>query len=173
MENLQSRKAGGTSEAFTLVEVLIVLSIISLIFTLLFTSLTRVVGVSLDTVKTSEKLKEEMLLFWELKRSFVGAKEILIKEGREVYLITSGGNRYKGVVKKAYIFKDNYLYLYEFPYPIGSIDFYEEDKLMKIGKFASFRVYALDSQGKHENFKGIPPYVIVELEKKEFTFKIR
>ncbi|HIP43508.1 MAG TPA: type II secretion system protein [Aquifex aeolicus] len=173
MENLQNRRAGDTSEAFTLVEILIVLSIISLIFTLLFTSLTRVIGVSLDAVRTSEKLKGEMLLFWELKRSFVGAKEIFIKEGKEVYLITSGGNRYKGIVKKAYIFKDGYLYLYEFPYPVGSIDFYEGDKLVKIGKPTSFRVYALDSQGKHENFKGIPPYVIVELEKKEFTFKIR
>jgi len=171
--NLQSRKAGSTSEAFTLVEVLIVLTILSLIFTLLTLSFSRAVSSSLSGIKNSENLKREITLFWEMKRALTGARKVLLKGGSELFLETSGGEFFKGVVKKAYIFEEGTLYTYEFPYPSGSLDFYEEDKLIQKGRFNSLRFYALDRNGKHDNYEGLPDFILVELNGKEFTFKIK
>lgn len=168
----QNRRDGNTSEAFTLVEVLIVLTILSLIFTLLSLSFSRAVNSSLSGIKNSENLKKEIILFWELRKALTGARKILLRE-RELYLETSGGEFFKGIVKKAYIFKEGTLYTYEFPYPSGSLDLYEEEKLIKKGKFNSLRFYALDKNGKHDKYEGLPDFILIELNGKEFTFKIK
>jgi len=123
--------------------------------------------------KNAEELQGEASLFWELQRSLAGAERVKINQGKEIFLITSGGSFYRGVVKKGFIYKDGWLYLYEFPYPSGSMDFYEEEKLIKLLKLEDFKVFALDSRGKHENYEGLPPFVIVELNSKKFTFKVR
>ena len=170
--NLQNRKVGNTFKAFTLIEVLIVLTIISLVFTTVIFSFKRVVDSSLNTIGKGENLKKELLLFWELQRAFYGAKRIMIKEGREVYLITSAGEKFRGLVKRAFIYKEGTLYSYEFPYPSGSLDLIEEEKLQKVNEFKNLKFYAIDSQGKHENYDGLPDYVVVEIEDKKFTFKL-
>ncbi|AAC07856.1 pilus assembly FimT family protein [Aquifex aeolicus] len=173
MERKLSQRAGNTFKGFTLVEVLITLAIISLVFSLILISFQRATFFTFGAKKEAERLKSEALLFWELQRSLAGAKKLKINQGKELFLITSGGSLYRGVVKKGFIHKDGWLYLYEFPYPSGSIDFYEEEKLVKLAKLDDFKVFALDSLGKHENYEGLPPFVIVELNSKEFTFKVR
>jgi len=166
-------RAGNTSEGFTLTEVLVVLAIISLVFSLILISFRRATFFTLDAKEEAEELKSEALIFWELQRSLAGAKRLKVNRGKELFLTTSGGSIYRGIVKKGFIFKEGWLYLYEFPYPSGSLDFYEEDKLIKLSRVKSFKVLALDSRGRHENYEGLPPFVIVELNSKEFTFKVR
>ncbi|NPA32152.1 MAG: type II secretion system protein, partial [Aquificae bacterium] len=169
MESPPPRKAGDTFRAFTLVEVLIVLAILSVLFGTLVGVFSRSVESSLGLIKTSESLRSEMLVYWEIKRALLGARDMLIRNGKELYLITSGGSLYKGVIKKAFIYRDGVLYTYEFPYPAGSIDFYEESRLVRLGSFPDFRLKAKDARGEHTNYRGIPPLVLVKLGQREWT----
>jgi len=167
-------KVGGTfKDSFTLVEVLIVLLLISLTFSILFFSFSRIISYSLHVSSEAERIKGELMLFWELTRAFTGARKFLLQEGRKVFLLTSGGSIYRGLVKKAFIYKDGSIYTYEFPYGAGSLDFFEEEKLLKLLNAEDFRVYAIDKRGRHKNYEGLPPLVIVELGERKFTFKIR
>ncbi len=173
-ERRYSPKAGSTfRRAFTLVEVLVVLLLISLTFTITFTAFSRVVLSSLSLLRESERVKGELLLFWELERALVGSRELLLKEGRELFLLTSGGSLYRGLIKKAFIYRNGVLYTYEFPYNVGSLDFYEEDKLIEVFRTEKFRILAVDAGGTHRNYEGLPPLLVVELGERRFTFKIR
>jgi len=162
-----------TFKAFTLVEVLVTLAVLGITFTVLFSAFVRASVFSYELVERSERRKEELLLFWEFQRALAGAKDLLVRDGRELFLITSGGERFKGVVKRAFIYREGVLYAYEYPYPAGSIDYYEEEELVEVGRFEEFELRALDSRGLHATYRGLPPLLLLKLKGRELTFKIK
>ncbi|MEJ5339282.1 MAG: type II secretion system protein [Aquificaceae bacterium] len=147
---------------FTLLEVLLVITLIGVFFGVLSYSFYSSVRNSYLLLESAELTKEEALLFWNLQKKLVGAVDLYMRKDA-LFVITSSGDYYEGVVKCAYLYKDGWLYYYEFPYPYGEITFYEEDRLIKLGRFDefSFRVYA---NGQYlEEFRGIPQWVEVRL----------
>ncbi len=169
-----NRKDGDTFRGFTLLEVLITLSLLSLIFIIAFGSYVRIINSSTDAVKRSEALYEELRLFWEFNRAFVGAKRILLKNSREVYLITSGGSRFKGIVFRAFVSKEDGLYEYEFPYPPKVMRIrIPKEKLSLISHLRDVRFFAyLDGQ-KLDRYEGLPEALLVEMNGREYIFKLR
>jgi len=155
--------------AFTLIEVLIVLTLLGLTFSALLLVFSRGIDSSLRITEDSERLKLKANLFWDLQRKIVGAKRIRV-ENNNLYMITSGGTIYQGVVKCAYIFKNGKLYYYEFPYPYGAIDEIEEDKLQKVGEFKSFEVKVKEGNRVLNSYEGLPDEIIVKVGKDEFVF---
>lgn len=167
-------KAGNTFRAFTLIEVLITLSLISLIFLITFGSYIRIINSSTDAIGRSEELYEELRLFWELNRAFVGAKEIFLKDGKEIYLITSGGERFKGLVFRAFISKEDGIYEYEFPYPPRNIRFeVPEEELVFLSPLRGVKFYAYLGGQKLDSYEGLPDALIAEMNGREYVFKIR
>jgi len=155
--------------AFTLVEVLVVLILLGLTFSALLLVFSRGIDSSLRITEDSERLKLKANLFWDLQRKIVGAKRIRV-ENNNLYMITSGGTIYQGVVKCAYIFKNGKLYYYEFPYPYGAIDEIEEDKLQEVGEFKSFEVKVKEGNRVLNSYEGLPDEIIVKVGKDEFVF---
>jgi len=157
--------------AFTLVEVLVVLTLIGLTFSILLFVFSRGVNSSLSLSQSSERLKSEASLFWELQRKVVGASRIKVSRDG-LYMITTGGSFNGGVVKCAYLYRDGDLYYYEFPYPYGAIDEVDENGLYKLGTFTEFRVVAMERNREYEAYEGLPEFLKVYLNDREFLFKV-
>lgn len=153
-------------KGFTLLEVLLVLVLMGLLFGMLSYSFYSSVRNSYALLESAELTKEEAMLFWNLQRKLTGATELVLrKEG--IFMLTSGGDYHQGLVKCAYIYREGLLYYYEFPYPYGDLTFYEEDKLLRVGRFKNlhFRVF---SGGQHfEEFRGLPQWVEIGFEDKK------
>jgi len=151
---------------FTLVEILAVLAILGLVFSTVFLLFWRGVNSSLEIAKRSEELQEKALLYWRLTRAIYGAKRLLLLNGTELYLYTTGGNLYGGVVKEAYIFKNGTLYYYEFPYPYKDIRYYDKDKLMPIFKADRLEFLAEFNGGNFTSysFNQLPSLVWVKVD---------
>ena len=156
--------------AFTLVEVLVVLTLIGLTFSLLLFVFSRGVDSSLNLSRRGEALSMEARLFWDLQRKILGATRIKV-ESNNLYMVTSAGDFYPGVVKCAYIYRDGDLYYYEFPYPYGAIDGIEEERLYRLGKVESFEVVAVAGNREERVYEGLPLFVKVRLNGKEFLFE--
>ena len=156
--------------AFTLVEVLVVLTLIGLTFSVLLLVFSRGADSSLNLTSRAESLKLEARLFWDLQRKILGAKRLRI-ENDNLYLITSAGDFYPGVVKCAYLYRNGELYYYEFPYPYGAIDEIEEEKLYRLGRVESFEVIAVVGNREEYTYEGLPLFVKVRLNGKEFLFE--
>ncbi len=154
---------------FTLLEVLLVIALMGVFFGVLSYSFYSSARNSYLLVESAELTKEEAFLFWNLQRKISSATDLFLKKD-SLFMITSSGDYYQGVVKCAYLYRDGLIYYYEFPYPYGDISFYEEDKLVRLGRFGevSFRAYA---NGQFfEEFRGIPQWVEVKTGSR--TFKI-
>ncbi len=160
-----------SGRAFTLIEVLVVLTIMGLVFSVLILVFSRGIDSSLNITQKSEDLKRKAVLFWDLQRKVFGAKEIKI-DPKGIYMLTSAGSFNKGVVKCAYIFKDKKLYYYEFPYLLGALDEVDEDKLIEVGRFSRFEVTAWDGRRELRVFDGLPQLVKVYLDDEEFVFEV-
>lgn len=156
--------------AFTLVEVLVVLTLLGLIFSLLLLVFWRGTDSSLNLSRRGEGLRGEVLLFWDLQRKVLGAKRIKV-EGNNLYLITSSGDFYQGVVKCAYLYKDGKLYYYEFPYPYGPMDEIDRSKLQTLGRFEEFEVRAVEGNREEKVYDGLPRFVKVRLNGKELLLE--
>lgn len=155
------------NRAFTLLEVLLVLVLMGVFLGTLSFSFYSVVRSSYAFSESAELTREEALLFWNMQRKLASATDLYLRRNG-LFMITSAGDYYQGVVKCAYIYKDGWLYYYEFPYPYGDIAFYEEDRLVKVGRFGevSFRAF---TQGQYqEEFRGIPQWVEVKTERVVF-----
>jgi len=157
-------------KAFTLVEVLVVLLLLGLLFGLLSYVLKAGIESSLFVVESSQRLRDESLLVWNIQRKLMSAKDAYIEEDR-LFLHTYAGDYYEGMVKCAYIFKDGTLYYYEFPYPYGSINFYEEEKLIKLAKFKSFSFLAESTGTTQKTFRGLPERYRIIIEDREYVLK--
>ena len=155
--------------AFTLVEVLVVIALLGLVFSLLSLSFSEGIRSSLGLVSLSEELKQKAVLFWDLQRKILGAKRIRV-EGGNLFMLTSGSSLYEGFVKCAYIYRDGILYYYEFPFPYGAMDEYEEDKLMEVGRFEEFSLKVKSGNRYLESFDGLPEEVVVTVNGQEMVF---
>ncbi len=169
-----SQKAGDTFKAFTLIEVLITLSLISLIFLMAFGSFIQIMNSSADAIKRSENLYEELKLFWELNRAFAGAKEVFLKDSKEIYLITSGGSRFKGLVFRAFLAREDGIYEYEFPYPPRNIRMHiPEEELVLLSPLREVNFFAYLQGQEVENYEGLPEAIIVRVNLREYFFKLK
>lgn len=155
---------------FTLIEVLIVVILIGLIFSLLSMIFYSNINNSLHLILESEKLQREASLFWNIQRKIASAKEIQLDKGN-LHMLTTAGDYYEGVVKSTYIFRDGNLFYYEFPYPFGDLRFYEEDKLYNLGKFKNFNIWAFKNEKRYDEFTGFPDYFLVECEGRTIIVK--
>jgi prepilin-type N-terminal cleavage/methylation domain-containing protein len=158
------------NKGFTLVEILIVLLILGLTFASLSLILTRGTDSGLTLVRDSEEFKREVTLFWDLQRKILGAKRIKI-EDNAIFMHTTGGSHFRGVVKCAYFVENGVLKYYEFPYPYGEIDELYEGITYELGKVDSFEVYASDGRVDESAYDGLPRYVKVILNGREFVFE--
>lgn len=156
--------------AFTLVEVLVVLTLIGLTFSLLLLVFSRGVDSSLNVSSRGEGLRMGAQLFWDLQRKVLGATRIKV-ENNNLYMVTSAGDFYPGVIKCAYIYRDGELYYYEFPYPYGAIDEIEEDKLYRLGRAKDFEVIAVVGNREEKVYEGLPLFVKVKLNGREFLLE--
>ena len=155
-------------KGFTLLEVLLVIALMGVFFGVLSYSFYSSARNSYLLLESAELTKEEALFFWSLQRKLTGAKDLYLKKDA-LFMTTSAGDYYQGIVKCAYIYKDGWLYYYEFPYPYGDIAFYEEDKLVKIGRFGETTFRAFFSGQFFEEFRGLPQWLEVRVGGRLFT----
>ena len=158
------------NRAFTLPEVLITLTVVSLMLSSLLLVFSRGVNSSLFLTKDSESFKMEVSLFWDLERKVLGAKRIRI-ENNALYMITSGGSHFPGVVECAYYLEGDTLRYHEFPYPYGRLEDIYDGIDYELGRVESFRVYASDGNIDQSAYEGLPKYVKVVLNGREFVFE--
>ncbi len=151
--------------AFTLVEVLLVVVLLSVFFGVLSYSFYSSVRSSYALSGTAQMDKDTALLFWNLQRKLSGAVDLYLKKDA-LFMLTSAGDYYQGLVKCAYIYKDGWLYYYEFPYPYGDITYYEEDRLVRVGRFEGLSLRAYMNGQYVEELRGLPQWVELKLEGK-------
>jgi prepilin-type N-terminal cleavage/methylation domain-containing protein len=157
---------------FTLVEVLVVLILLGLIFSTVTFLFWSTVNSSINIVKNSERLKQKALLFWQLQKAFYGAKNFYLEGGKKLFLITSGGQYYKGIVKAVFIYKNSTLYYWEFPYPYGNLTDYNASELQPLYHFSSVSFIALNEELKgFENYYQMPYLLKVEIDNQTLIFK--
>ena len=120
-----------------------------------------------------EKVVRFANLYWDLTRAFYGAKRLQLVNGTSLYLITTGGLFYPGVVHSAFIYRNGTLYYYEYPYPRGDIKQIEEDKLIALYRLESFRMEVIGKGGKRlSNYRGKkPPLMEVNASGRVFYLK--
>ncbi|MFN3814405.1 MAG: prepilin-type cleavage/methylation domain-containing protein [Aquificaceae bacterium] len=155
---------------FTLVEILITFLTLGLLFGLLSYTFYSSIRASLDITEEGESLKQDILLLWNIQRKIISSKYIVLDKDN-IFMTTSAGDYHEGVVKCAFIYKKPLLYYYEFPYPYGNIEFYEEDKLIRLGKFENFTIRAYKNGNFYKNFIGIPELFYVSVNNKELIVK--
>lgn len=159
-------------EGFTLTEVLVVLLITGLIFSVLTVVLFSSTNNSLSLLSRAEELKRDSTLMWNLQRKILSSQEILLEKDR-LHMVTAAGDFYEGVVKCSYILKNGSLYYYEFPYPYGDLRFFEENKLIFLGNFDNFKIIAYQNQQSHQEFRGMPDYFQIEIKGRIFIVKTK
>lgn len=158
------------SRGFTLTEVLLVLIITGLIFSVITLVFSSSVNNSLNLISRAETLKKEASLLWNIQRKILSSTELLLEKDK-LHMITAAGDFFEGVVKCSYIIKEGTLYYYEFPYPYGDLRFYEDRGLIFVGSFRDLKILAYKNQQIHQEFKGIPDYFQIELNGKVFVVK--
>ncbi len=160
------------SKAFTLIEILVVLALFSLIFGLIAFSFHNVVRNSIHLVESGSDVKEKALLFWDIQKAVLSAKDIYIEESGEnsvLYLITAGGLFSEGVVKAEFFLEEGLLHYREFPYDYGDIRYGDEGNTYKLAPLKLFKIVAFNGRNEVTNFRGIPEYIIIEMDDRKFT----
>ncbi len=160
------------NKAFTLVEILIVLTLFGLIFGLIAFSFHNMVKNSINLVDLGEDIKSKARLFWDIQRAILSAKDMYIEEDGEnsrLYLVTAGGLFEEGVVKAVFFVEEGFLKYEEFPYYYGDIRYTGEGKIYNLARVKEFRVEAYNGRRRLTNFKGIPEFVLIRINGQEFT----
>ncbi len=191
------------TKAFTLLEVLVVLLLVSLIFTVVF-SVFRSTGIgALSLTKDAEALKQKAFLKYRLKHQLEGLIrdfELKKEEDGEIYLsfVTSVGEVYSGVVQVYYRFADNKLFYCEKPFQNVEADFISahnisggdkpllyrvfqnsfscEKKEYVVGNFNKFKVrvfYRGRWYSEEESFRGKPEKVEITLDNTKLIAIVR
>ncbi len=154
-----------------MVEVLATLLITALLLTTLGYVYVRGAESSLSLQKRAVGLEKDALLFWRFTRSVFGAKTLILKNSTELYLITTGGNFFKGLVWEAYLFKNGTLYYYEYPLPLSKIDEIPEGALSyPLRRFKSFSFTSWDRGKRFDSFRGLPDKVEVNADGERYMF---
>ncbi|WP_457600652.1 prepilin-type N-terminal cleavage/methylation domain-containing protein [Hydrogenivirga sp.] len=157
--------------AFTLIEVLVVLTLLGLTFSILLLVFTRGVDSSLNLSGSSEALRLKASLFWDMQRKLLGARRIRVEDD-SIFMVTTGGSFSEGVVKCAYIYRDGRLYYYEFPYPYGAINEIDEDRLYELGRLDSFTITVREGNREFKTYDGLPQFVEVKVDDESFFFEL-
>jgi prepilin-type N-terminal cleavage/methylation domain-containing protein len=150
------------NKGFTLIEVLIVLTVISLVFTVLSYSLYNSIKSSIEVSNSSNSLKDKAIFFWDMERKFFTAKEIFLKNNILTLYNTSGYT--KGLVKSVFFVKDGFLWYYEFPYVYADPYFYDEKNSIKMFKVKDLKIYVVLNDKELTHFEGLPDYLIFEID---------
>jgi prepilin-type N-terminal cleavage/methylation domain-containing protein len=147
-------------KAFTLLEILVVILILSVFFSTLTFLFKNSFDSAVGLLEKNSKLQRDINIFWQLTRAIYGAKRLILRNGTDLYLITTGGLFYPGVVKSVYLYKNGTLYYYEFPYPYGPLESYNSSELKTLGRFDKFALWAVyggreskDDDGRATLFK--------------------
>lgn len=158
------------SSGFTITEVLVVIVIIGLIFSVLSIVFYSTTNNSIFMIGQAENIKREAVVLWDIQRKILSSRELFLEKDR-LHMITTAGDFYEGVVKCSYIFKEGSLFYYEFPYPYGDIRFFDEKMLVNIGNFEDFQIRAVKNDKSYEEFKGNPDYFLIVLKNRRFIVK--
>jgi prepilin-type N-terminal cleavage/methylation domain-containing protein len=161
------------NKAFTLVEVLIVITLISLVFSVLAFSFYSSVKNSLDISKKSQEIKNLSSFFWDMERKFSTSNTIYLKNLNSTPILTlyntSGYN--KGLVKSVFFLKDGFLHYYEYPYIYADPFFYDEKNSYRLFKVENIKIYAVKDYKQMEEFQGMPDYLVFEINGLRMVFK--
>ncbi|MCX7739237.1 MAG: type II secretion system GspH family protein [Hydrogenothermaceae bacterium] len=144
--------------AFTLVEVLIVLTLLGLVFSLISFSFYNSINSSIYISQKAVEVENFAKFYWDFQRRFSTSNWIFIKKiGSNNYIITlynTSGEFSKGLVKSVYFVKDGYLWYYEFPYVFGDPLFYEENKSIELLPLKSLQIEVISQDKKLDEFNG-------------------
>jgi hypothetical protein len=130
---------------------------------------------TLNLVIESNKINTKASLFWILTRASFGASRVKLVNGTALYLITTGGNVFRGVVWEAYIYnpQNKTLDYYEFPYPPEKIDEIPPQAVSyRLGKFSNFLIMAVDTGRTYGDYSGLPDKIEVKINNNTYMFLI-
>lgn len=164
-----------SSKGFTLIEILITLTLVGLIFSVLsyglYSSINSSVSISADARQTEEEAK----FFWDFQRRFATSKQVFVKKSGDgsqiVAMYNTAGEFSKGVVKSVYFMKDGFIQYYEYPYVFGDPFFYEEKSSVRLVPVKSFTVEVFSQGQKFEEFQGKPEYLVIFVNDRKMVFK--
>lgn len=170
-----SKYTSQSHRAFTLIEILITLSLIGIVFSVLSFGFYSSINSSIQISMESKKIEDMAKFYWDFQRRFATSKQIFVKKtGDNSYIISlynTAGEFSKGVVKSVYYTKDGFLYYYEYPYIFADPLYFDEKDsfvLMKIDKI-SLEIY---SQGqKFDEFQGKADYMVLMINDKKMVFR--
>lgn len=151
-------------KGFTLLEILVVMLILSLFFSIAISSYIFIVNKSLKTMRSSHTSYKHMYTLYSIEKAINCAKNINIdnsKDNSVIYMYTYCG-MYPGFSKEVYFIKDGYLYVYAYPYIIGDMKFYDTHHSIKL-----IKAYNLKAK-----FIASSPYKILNLNLNGISFNI-
>ena len=149
-------------------EVLVAVTLIGLVLSVALFTFLRGVHSSAALTAKNGKITEFANLFWDLTRAVYGAKRLYLRNGTDLYLVTTGGMFNPGVVQAAFLYRNGTLYYYEYPYPKGNIFDYERDKLIALYRLRDFQIIALSGGREFKNYDRKPWRLKVETEGRVF-----
>ncbi len=121
-------------KGFTLLEILVVIVILSLFFSIAIASYIFIVNKSLKTIKELRSSYKYIYTLYSIEKAINCAKNIKINNSKDnsiIYMYTYCG-MYPGFSKEVYFIKDNYLYVYAYPYILGDMTFYDKNHSIKL-----------------------------------------
>ncbi len=156
------------NKGFTLVEVIVVVVMISLVFSVLSFALYSSIKNSMETSVGSEDLKQKALFFWDMQKKFYTANYVYLKDNILTIYNTAGNS--KGLVKSTFFTKDGFLWYYEFPFVYGDPYFYDEKNAIKLFKIRNFKMYIVKDNQRFFEFQGLPDYLVIEFDAIRMVF---
>lgn len=163
------------SRAFTLIEILITLTLIGLIFSVLSFGIHNSINSSVSISADAKQTEEEAKFFWDFQRRVATSKQVFVKKAGDgsqmVAMYNTAGEFSKGVVKSVYFLKDGFVQYYEYPYVFGDPFFYEERSSVRLVPAKSFTVEVYVQGQRFDEYSGKPDYVVVLLNDKKMVFK--
>ena len=159
------RSRGG----FTLAEVLVVLILLGVSVSLAVFLFSRGVSSSISVEERAKRLSLLATLFWDMERKVFGAERVYV-EGDAIYMVTSGGDYFPGIVRCAYVFREGELLYFEDP-DLSREIYATEGEGIRIGRFEEFRVVAVEKGREFPAYDGLPDAVRVYVDDLVFTFE--
>ena len=159
-------------KGFTLVEVLVVLILISLLFSFLFIAFFQSVQSSLNIEKSANQIKKQANLYWFLEKLVYTAQNFSIINGTAIYFKGPCGLFHKGIVKCALIYKKPWLYYYEYPYYFEPITDFRNETPIKLERLEKLSFLVKTKEKILRNYEGaLPDFLIAKFNDTEMIFK--
>lgn len=163
------------NKGFTLIEILVVLTLIGIVFSVLSFGFYNSIYSSLSISQRSRELEDVAKFYWDFQRKFSTSKQIFIKKiSQNNYIITlynTSGEFSKGLVKSVYFTKENFLWYYEYPYLFADPYFYDETKSVKVIPVKDFNVEINYNGQKVEEAQGFLDFLKLNINNYTLTFK--